>query len=139
MFIVQSTIGHWNLCTQIQKFWNICSDLNFKDDSFYPFKVFSGKISPKIENSRVSWLQSKIFFPNNHGEVKDVRAIFISLILVTTFPLANSNHVLAPAKGLHSKTNYNKTNLLTKHTAEQYYLICISTKLKDDTATSFTI
>ena len=26
-----------DLRAQIQKFWNICSNLNFKEDSFYPF------------------------------------------------------------------------------------------------------
>ena len=41
MFIVQSAIGCRDPRTQIQKFWNTYSNLNFKEDSFYHFQSLS--------------------------------------------------------------------------------------------------
>ena len=36
-FVAKRAIGCRDLFVQIQKFWNICRNLNFKEDSFYPF------------------------------------------------------------------------------------------------------
>ena len=37
IFITQSAVGRRDLRAPIQKFWNKCSNLNFKEDSLYPF------------------------------------------------------------------------------------------------------
>ena len=37
IFISQNAIGHLDIRTQIQTFWNTWSNLNFKGHSFYPF------------------------------------------------------------------------------------------------------
>ena len=37
-FIAQSAIGRCNFWNQIQEFWDTCSDLDFKEDSFNHFK-----------------------------------------------------------------------------------------------------
>ena len=51
-----------SLCTQMQKFWNTCGDLNYKGDSFKGFKVFTGKIRSKIECFRASRNQTSPSF-----------------------------------------------------------------------------
>ena len=85
----QSAIGHHDLCTQIQKFWNICSNLNFKEDSFYPF--------PSLFRNNKLW--NGAFFLHHQpwsGKGKAVWTIFVSLKLVTTLCYPNSNPVLVP-------------------------------------------
>ena len=51
--MVQSAILRRDLHAQIQKFWNICSNLRFKEDSFYTSWNFSGKVSSEMERFKV--------------------------------------------------------------------------------------
>ena len=62
--MTQSAIGCHDLPAQIQRFWNISSNLNFKENSFNPFPSFSGKIGSE-------YLEIKYFFATNHGGVRD--------------------------------------------------------------------
>ena len=48
IFIAQSAIGHHDLDAQIQKFWNICSNLIFKEDSIYIFPSLFRKTNSEI-------------------------------------------------------------------------------------------
>ena len=69
LLIVQNNIGHLDLSVQIQKFSNICSNLNSKENSFYLFwSLFS---QSKLWNGALECLQIKYFFDTNHGGVRD--------------------------------------------------------------------
>ena len=50
MFLVQSTIGCRDLHAQLKKLWNLCNNLDFKENIFYPLY----NINSETEHFRAS-------------------------------------------------------------------------------------
>ena len=96
-FVVQSNIGDLDFRVQIEKFWSICTNLNFTENSFYPFPCLFRQ-NKLCNGASYSTYKSKIFFFSNHAGVMDsiVDTIVVFLNLVTTLRYSNSNLVLDP-------------------------------------------
>ena len=69
-FTAQTVIRRCDLHAQIQKFWDICSNFNFKENYFYHFQSLFWQNNFWNVTFKSNY-KSKIFYATNHGGVRD--------------------------------------------------------------------
>ena len=104
MFLVQSTIGCRDLHAQLKKLWNLCNNLDFKENIFYPLY----NINSETEHFRASKDQRFSSRPTMVGS--EIRQFGRSLYHWTwSLPYATQTQILYKDSEIYNKL-FAKTN-----------------------------
>ena len=90
-FIAQSATGCRDFCVQIQKFWNIYSNLDYKENSFYPFPSLFRQKSVFLTWSVLEHLEIKDFLHHQPWSGQWLGSL-------VNLCIPESGHYLAPPK-----------------------------------------